>query len=82
MVLIKKVVILIPCYNEEEGIGIVMDLIPKSKLNELGYEAEVLVIDNLSRGFQELVNPKAKFYKVDVTNLEALGRVFKKARPG
>lgn len=48
MVLIKKVVILIPCYNEEEGIGFVMDSIPKSKLNELGYEAEVLVIDNNS----------------------------------
>ena len=41
----------------------------------------VSAVDNLDTGFRQFVNPKAKFYKVDVTNLEALGRVFKKARP-
>ena len=43
---IKKVVSLIPCYNEEQGIGIVIDSIPRLALDALGYGIEVLVIDN------------------------------------
>ncbi len=46
---IKKLVILIPCYNEEEGIGNVIDSVPKDRLMVLGYETEVLVIDNNSK---------------------------------
>ncbi len=45
---IKKVVILIPCYNEEQGVGNVIDAVPKEKLSSLGYDTEVLVIDNNS----------------------------------
>lgn len=40
---------MIPCYNEEEGISYVIDGIPKDKLRKLGYETEVLVIDNNSK---------------------------------
>jgi glycosyltransferase involved in cell wall biosynthesis len=42
----KKITVLIPCYNEEEGIANVIDGIPKEKLKKYGYKCEVLVIDN------------------------------------
>lgn len=45
----KKIVVLIPCYNEEKGIGYVIDRIPKDKLKKLGYKTEILVIDNNSK---------------------------------
>jgi dolichol-phosphate hexosyltransferase len=44
----EKVTILIPCYNEEQGIGKVMDSIPHHALNKHGFEARVIVIDNNS----------------------------------
>ncbi|MFC1682103.1 glycosyltransferase family 2 protein [Nanoarchaeota archaeon] len=44
----KKITLMIPCYNEEEGIGRVIDEIPQRRLKELGYEVDVLVIDNNS----------------------------------
>ena len=44
----KKITLLIPCYNEERSIGKVIDSIPKSKLKSLGYTINVLVIDNNS----------------------------------
>lgn len=40
--------IVIPCYNEEEGIGHVLSQIPYKKLRAMGYETEVLVINNNS----------------------------------
>jgi dolichol-phosphate hexosyltransferase len=45
---LKKITILIPCYNEEKGIGKVIDSVPDKKLADLGYKAEVIVIDNNS----------------------------------
>lgn len=45
----KKITILIPCYNEERGIGRVIDSIPVKKLISSGYyTTEILVIDNNS----------------------------------
>ncbi len=44
----NKIVVLIPCHNEEEGIANVINSIPTTKLNKLGYEVEILVIDNNS----------------------------------
>jgi len=44
----KKITIIIPCYNEEKGIGKVIDEIPKEKLKKAGYNVEVLVMDNNS----------------------------------
>ncbi|HDZ61453.1 MAG TPA: glycosyltransferase family 2 protein [Candidatus Pacearchaeota archaeon] len=44
----KKITVVIPCYNEEKGIKQVLKNIPKKKLNGLGYTTEVLVIDNNS----------------------------------
>jgi len=44
----KTLSIVIPCHNEEHGIGHVLKEIPRSKLKRHGYEVEVLVIDNCS----------------------------------
>jgi len=46
---IKKITVLIPCYNEEKGVGKVIDEVPKDELKELGYETEIIVIDNNSK---------------------------------
>lgn len=45
----KKLSIIIPCYNEEKGICKVIGGIPKKKLRELGYKTEIIVIDNNSK---------------------------------
>jgi len=45
----KKITVLIPCYNEEKGVGKVIDSIPKDDLKKLGYSTEVLVVDNNSK---------------------------------
>jgi len=45
----KKLVVMVPCYNEEKGIGTVIDNIPYSNLKGLGYDVEVLVVDNNSK---------------------------------
>lgn len=45
---LKKITIVIPCRNEEKGVGKVIDGIPKEKLKKLGYKTEILVIDNNS----------------------------------
>jgi glycosyltransferase involved in cell wall biosynthesis len=42
----KKITIVIPALNEETGIGQVIREIPIDQLKDLGYETEVLVIDN------------------------------------
>ena len=44
----KKITVVIPCYNEEKGLGKVIKDIPKKKLKELGYNVEVIVVDNNS----------------------------------
>ena len=45
----KKITVVIPALNEEEGIGHVLKEIPVSKLMNMGYETEVMVIDNGSK---------------------------------
>lgn len=44
----EKITILIPCYNEEQGIAKVIDSIPYHTLDKYGFEAKVIVIDNNS----------------------------------
>lgn len=44
----KKITVLVPCYNEAEGIGEVVQGFPREQLRKLGYRVEVLVIDNRS----------------------------------
>ena len=45
----KKLTVLIPCYNEEAGIGLVIDGIPIDKLSHHGYKTNVVVINNNSK---------------------------------
>lgn len=45
---IRKLCILIPCYNEEKGIGTVLSHLPHERLRALGFAAEPIVIDNNS----------------------------------
>ncbi len=44
----KKITVLIPCYNEEGGIADVIKSFPKEKINDQGYQLEIIVIDNNS----------------------------------
>jgi glycosyltransferase involved in cell wall biosynthesis len=45
----KKITVVIPALNEEEGIGHVLREIPIDALLNMGYETEVMVIDNGSK---------------------------------
>jgi dolichol-phosphate mannosyltransferase len=45
---IKKITVLIPCYNEEKGIGKVIDGVPIKQLTRLGFQTEIIVINNNS----------------------------------
>ncbi len=49
------------------------------RLIKLGYE--VIIIDNLSSGKREHVNPKARFYELDITDAEDFEKVFEKEKP-
>lgn len=48
------------------------------KLIEKGHQASV--VDNLSTGKKENLNPKARFYKIDIRN-QKISRVFERERP-
>lgn len=45
----KKISIIIPCYNEEKGIGGVIRGVPYKLLKKMGLETQVIVIDNNSK---------------------------------
>ena len=44
----NKISIVIPAFNEEQGIGSVIKQVPVSSLNASGYEVEIIVVDNAS----------------------------------
>lgn len=44
----KKLVILIPCHNEEKSIGTVISKIPIDKIKKRGLEPQILVVNNRS----------------------------------
>lgn len=48
------------------------------ELIEQGYE--VVIVDNLEKGFISNIHPQAKFYKVDLRNKEKLNDVFKQEK--
>ncbi len=45
---LKKITVVIPALNEEKAIRRVLKSIPSEKLKKMGYETEVMVIDNVS----------------------------------
>lgn len=45
---VKNITVLIPCYNEEKGIGKVLAKLPKERLKHNNYNLHVIVIDNNS----------------------------------
>lgn len=47
-------------------------------LIEKGYE--VVIIDNLKKGFESNIHPKAKFYNVDICNQDEINNVFEKEK--
>jgi dolichol-phosphate mannosyltransferase len=55
----KKISVLIPCYNEEKGVGKVIKSVPKERLRKLGYNTEIIVIDNNSKDKTSKVALKA-----------------------
>ena len=42
---------------------------------------DVAIIDNLSTGKKQNLNPKARFYQVDLRNADAVAQVFEKEKP-
>jgi UDP-glucose 4-epimerase len=42
---------------------------------------DVAVVDDLSTGFRENINPEARFYEVNICNAEALDEVFRREQP-
>jgi glycosyltransferase involved in cell wall biosynthesis len=46
---IKKITVIIPALNEEQAIGSVIKEIPINELKKMGYEVEIMVIDNGSK---------------------------------
>ncbi|PIR98265.1 MAG: UDP-glucose 4-epimerase [Candidatus Colwellbacteria bacterium CG10_big_fil_rev_8_21_14_0_10_42_22] len=60
------------------GAGFIGSHIVDAYINE-GHE--VVVIDNLSKGKLENLNPKAQFYKVDVRDKESVDKIFDKEKP-
>jgi len=42
----KKISVVIPALNEEKGIGGTIEAIPKDELERMGYEVQILVVDN------------------------------------
>lgn len=45
----EKVTVIIPCHNEEKGIGKVLDAMPFKRLLHHGFEVQVVVVDNNSK---------------------------------
>ncbi len=64
-----KISILIPCYNEENGVGKVIDGIPFAILTKLGYEVEVIVINNNSTDKTAAVAKRKKAHVIFEPNL-------------
>jgi dolichol-phosphate mannosyltransferase len=72
----KKITLMIPCYNEEKGIGKVIDGIPLKKLKQHCFKIEVLVIDNNCKDNTAKI-AKKKGAKVIVESNQGKGNAIK-----
>ncbi|MBI4232073.1 UDP-glucose 4-epimerase GalE [Candidatus Peregrinibacteria bacterium] len=62
------------------GAGYIGSVFVESLLKRVG-DFELFVVDNLSKGHRELIDPRAKFYEVDLTDFDSLLKVFEEVRP-
>ena len=44
----KKITLIVPCHNEEQGVSRVLDQVDRGRLGQAGFTIEILVIDNVS----------------------------------
>ena len=78
MKILNKISILIPCHNEEKGVGRVIDEIPRRMLKRLGFGVEIIVINNNSTDQTALVAKKRKVTIITETK-KGKGYAIKKA---
>jgi len=72
----KSISVLIPTLNEQEGIKLTIDSIPKDKLAELGYDLEILVIDGNSTDLtRQIANEMGS--KIILEKRTGYGRAYK-----
>lgn len=74
--LMKKISVVIPALNEEKGIGSVIDQVPVKKITDMGYEIEILVVDNGSTDRTSCI-AQAHGAKVMSETLRGYGNAYK-----
>lgn len=72
----KSITVVIPALNEEHGIGPVLREVPIKKLNEMGYDVEIMVIDNGSTD-QTLHIAKSHGATVIIQPIKGYGNAYK-----
>ncbi len=72
----KKITVVIPALNEEKAIKRVLKEIPSDRLKKMGYETEVMVIDNGSRDKTKLI-AQSNGAKVIVQPVKGYGNAYK-----
>ena len=72
----KKLTVVIPALNEEQGIGRVVDEIPTAKLSKMGYKVDVMVVDNGSKDKTKYV-ANSHGAKVIVQPIRGYGNAYK-----
>lgn len=73
----EKITILIPCHNEEKGIGSVIDGVPLRLLRKIGFTTEVIVINNNSTDRTAQIAEKRKA-KVIIEENKGKGNAIKR----
>lgn len=68
--------VVIPALNEEEGIGLVLDQIPRDALAKAGWEVEIVVVDGESRDRTRDI-AAAKGARVVIEPRKGYGRAYK-----
>jgi glycosyltransferase involved in cell wall biosynthesis len=73
---IKKITVVIPALNEEQAIGSVIKEIPINELKKMGYEIEIMVIDNGSKDKTRYIANSHRA-KVIVQPIKGYGNAYK-----
>ena len=73
---IKKITVVIPALNEEQAIGSVIKEIPIDELKKMGYEVEIMVIDNGSKDKTRYIAHSHRA-KVFVQPIKGYGNAYK-----